>query len=101
MIEIEFANQKPLDSYQFVFHQANKFMIDFLRKKMKITPESFFVSLEKYGNTSTASIPLTIVLNKDKSNFQNILMAGFGVGLSWGNCIADLSETKILNLIEL
>ncbi|HLP05765.1 MAG TPA: ketoacyl-ACP synthase III [Paludibacter sp.] len=86
---------------QFVFHQANKFMIDFLCKKMKINPEKFLVSIENYGNTSAASIPLTLVVNRNENAYNQVLMSGFGVGLSWGNCFVKLNRTHILNLIEL
>lgn len=84
----------------FVFHQANKFMIDFLAKKIKIEPNKFHTSLKNFGNTSSASIPLTLVANKSDNPYNKTLMSGFGVGLSWANCIVDLSKTKIIELVE-
>lgn len=74
----------------FIFHQANKLMNDTIRKQLKIDPEKVPLSLRDYGNTSSASIPLTIVTelaNKVKNNELTLLLSGFGVGLSWGSVI--------------
>ena len=71
----------------FVFHQANKLMTEMIRKKLKIDSDKVPYSLNEYGNTSSASIPLTIVTRlKDQSVSRNlkIVGCGFGVGLSWG-----------------
>lgn len=71
----------------FVFHQANKLMTEMIRKKIKTTPEKVPYSLNEYGNTSSASIPLTIVTRlRDKVGGEplKIVGCGFGVGLSWG-----------------
>ncbi len=71
----------------FLFHQANKFMLDFIRKKIKIPDDKFIYCLEKYGNTVSNTIPIALkeeCLNRKKGN---ILLAGFGVGYSWGGCI--------------
>ncbi len=71
----------------FLFHQANLFMNEKIRKKLKIPPEKVPYSIKNYGNTSSATIPLTIVTEiKDAlaSNSRNIVASGFGVGLSWG-----------------
>jgi len=81
----------------FVFHQANKLMNDTIRKQLKLDPERVPSSLKKYGNTSSASIPLTIVTelaNKVSNNKLTLLLSGFGVGLSWGSVI--LRTEKIL-----
>lgn len=72
----------------FVFHQANKFMVEKIRKKIKVPLEKVPYSLDEYGNTSCSSIPLTMVtrlsnqLQKDK---LKIVTCAFGVGLSWGS----------------
>ncbi len=74
----------------FVFHQANKLMNETIRKQLKLNPEKVPYSLRDYGNTSSASIPLTIVTelsNKVKNNKLTLLLSGFGVGLSWGSVI--------------
>lgn len=72
----------------FIFHQANRYMMEFLRKKIKIDETKFYYYLEKVGNTVSSTIP--IALNKAQKENKlkgNILLAGFGVGYSWGGCI--------------
>lgn len=85
-----------------IYHQANKFMTDFFSKRLKIPTDKTPYSLDKYGNTSSASIPLTIV-SELKSNYPkrtNVILSGFGAGLSWGSVMLDLSVCNISNLIE-
>jgi 3-oxoacyl-[acyl-carrier-protein] synthase III len=89
----------------FVFHQANKIMNELIRKTLKIDVEKHPYTLDKYGNTSSATVPLTIVselknkLEKDKS--YNLLVSGFGVGLSWGSAILSFKNVYIPEVIEL
>lgn len=72
----------------FVFHQANKYMINFLRKKLKIEEEKFFVFLENVGNTVSSTIPVALYEAKKENKLTgNVLLAGFGVGYSWGGCV--------------
>ena len=76
----------------FVFHQANKLMNETIRKQLKLPEEKVPYSLKNYGNTSSASIPLTIVteLNDEVSHRRlKLLLSGFGVGLSWGSVILE------------
>jgi len=71
-------------------HQANLIMNETIRKKLKIEAEKVPYSLEDYGNTSSASIPLTMALVKElKENATKLLLSGFGVGLSWGNALIE------------
>ena len=87
-----------------VFHQANMMMNEMIRKKLKLEKEKVPYSLEKFGNTSSASIPITMVtqlktqLEKDK---MRLLLCGFGVGLSWGTCYLETENLKVMDLIEL
>lgn len=77
----------------FILHQANGTMLDFLRKRMKIPKEKFIISIENTGNTVSASIPLAAKGLMDKSVFKKgdtILVAGFGIGYSWGATILTL-----------
>lgn len=71
----------------YVFHQANSFMLGHLRKKLKISETNFFINMAEIGNTVSSTIPIAL---KDAQNMGllkgNILIAGFGVGLSWGAC---------------
>jgi 3-oxoacyl-[acyl-carrier-protein] synthase-3 len=74
----------------FVFHQANKYILEFLRKKLKIDPGKFYYFIEKVGNTVSSSIPIALkeAINEGKIHAESkILIAGFGVGYSWGGTI--------------
>ena len=69
----------------FVFHQANKYMLEHLRKKMKIEEERFFINFDCIGNTVSSTIPIALCDAHDQGKLRgNVLLAGFGVGLSWG-----------------
>lgn len=72
----------------FVFHQANSYMLSHLRKKLKIADEKFFVNMSEIGNTVSSTIPIALC-DAEKAGILhgNILIAGFGVGLSWGACV--------------
>lgn len=86
----------------FLFHQANKFMIDFIIKKLKINTVKVPFCIDRFGNTSSASIPLTIVSeieNKIREN-EKIILCGFGAGLSWGTVYTELKNCNISSLIE-
>lgn len=74
----------------FVFHQANKYMLNFLRKKIKIEKEKFYISMEDVGNTVSSTIPIALknaMLDSTIYQGQNVLITGFGVGYSWGGTI--------------
>ncbi len=91
------------DIDKIVFHQANKFMTDFFVKKLKYDPTKVPYSLQKFGNTSSATIPLTITseLREWQSERKRVLISGFGAGLSWGTAIVDLVDTYIAELVEI
>ncbi|MBC7696046.1 MAG: ketoacyl-ACP synthase III [Burkholderiales bacterium] len=99
------ANEKMEDTDFFIFHQANKLINESVRKKLKITDISkVLYSLEKYGNTSSASIPLTMVTeaSSDLITKENTLcLSGFGVGFSWGSALIKTNQIVCLPLIEL
>ena len=72
----------------FVMHQANMYMNEKIRKKLKVPVEKTPYSMGEYGNTSSASIPLTIVTqlnNEIEKRPLKILAVAFGVGLAWGS----------------
>ncbi len=81
-------NLNQSDINLFLFHQANKYMMNFLRKKIKIEEENFYYCLEKFGNTVSSTIPIALY-EAQKENKLNgyVLLAGFGVGYSWGGVI--------------
>ncbi|AZB01060.1 ketoacyl-ACP synthase III [Chryseobacterium joostei] len=81
------------DIDHFVFHQANSFMLNYLRKKTKIPAEKFYIDMEKTGNTVSATIPIALKNMMDKGMLKEgdkILVAGFGVGYSWGATILEI-----------
>jgi len=87
----------------FVFHQANLLINETARKLLKIPAEKVPYSLHNYGNTSSASIPLTIVTQlRDtvQSEIKKFMLCGFGVGFSWGSAILDIGEIVCPPLIE-
>ena len=74
----------------FVFHQANSYMLNFLRKKIKIAPDKFFINMVDVGNTVSNSIPIALVDAKNEGKISGpVLICGFGVGYSWGGCILN------------
>lgn len=71
-----------------VFHQANKYMLEFLRKKIKIPREKFFINMAEIGNTVSNSIPIALADAREEGRIHgDVLICGFGVGYSWGGCI--------------
>lgn len=69
----------------FVFHQANKYMINYLRKLMEIDKEKFYIFMETVGNTVSSTIPIALYeAQKEGKLHGNVVLAGFGVGLSYG-----------------
>lgn len=81
---------KQEDIDLFIFHQANKFMLDYLRKKIKIAPERFFIFMDRTGNTVSSTIPIAIKQAFAEGKItrgSKVLIAGFGVGYSWGGTV--------------
>jgi len=84
-------NNLTMEEIDFViFHQANKFMIDYLRKKIKIPSEKFYANMLYTGNTVSSTIPIALedaLINKQIKTGDKVLLCGFGVGYSWGATI--------------
>lgn len=71
----------------YIFHQANKYMLGHLRKKLKIPEEQFFIYLEGCGNTVSSTIPIALyhaIQQQKIAKGEKVVLAGFGVGYSWG-----------------
>ena len=85
-----------------VFHQANRFMMDFFVKKLKISPERVPYCISKYGNTSSSSVPLTISseLNGRLDGTHTVVLSAFGAGLSWGAAIMQTRDCNVSPVIE-
>lgn len=77
----------------FAFHQANKYILNFLRKKMKIDEDKFYYHMSEVGNTVSSTIPIALkeAMN-EKRLFDNVLIAGFGVGYSWAGCVLKIKN---------
>lgn len=103
---LAYANQTNDSIDYFVMHQANLLMNETIRKKLKIASEKTPYSLHDFGNTSSASIPLTLVtqLNQELNDLKEeklFMFSGFGVGLSWGSVIFKSSKIHCSKLIEI
>ena len=88
----------------FVFHQANLMMNKMIVKKLKLPVEKVPYSLKGFGNTSSTTIPLTIVTELKQSlanESKELIICGFGVGLSWGTAKIKLDNVVISDLIEI
>lgn len=85
-----------------VFHQANRFMTDFFIRKLKFDASKVPYCIQKYGNTSSTSVPLTIVseLYDKLKDGDRLVMSGFGAGLSWGTAMLSINNCKISPVIE-
>lgn len=99
---LEYSSTNIDDIDYFVFHQANKLINESLRKKLRLDLEKVPYSIDLFGNTSSASIPLTIchqLKNELISQKQKLLLSGFGVGFSWGSVICEVENvyTKLMN----
>ncbi|HCO67406.1 MAG TPA: 3-oxoacyl-ACP synthase [Dysgonomonas sp.] len=88
MIEqiLDKSNLKQDDIDLFVFHQANKFMLNTIRKVCGINKDKFYINMENVGNTVSSTIPIALkeAVNENRAVNSKILIAGFGVGYSWG-----------------
>lgn len=96
--------QKDKDSFDYlIFHQANNFINSHVARKLKLDKSKIPSTIEKYGNTSSVSVPLTIVSElKDKMDGEKkLLMSAFGVGMTWATSIVPFVDTKISEIVEI
>ena len=79
----------------YVFHQANNFMLKFLQEKCGLTGYPYWNDVRNYGNTVSSSVPIALcdmMQANDDRNLANVMVAGFGVGLSWAGCMINLNS---------
>jgi 3-oxoacyl-[acyl-carrier-protein] synthase-3 len=77
----------------FVFHQANKFLLERLRRKTRIPEEKFCINMEAYGNTVSSTIPMALEIATQQQEIQSgnkVMIAGFGVGYSWAGAMIQI-----------
>ncbi len=90
---------RTLDEFHYLlFHQANRLINETLRKMLKVAEEKVPYSLTNYGNTSSASIPLTIVTQLREAistGNHKLLLSAFGIGLSWGTMLIETQNILI------
>lgn len=83
-------NNETLEEYDyFVFHQANQYMLEMLRRKLNIPKEKFSIQFSDCGNTVSSSIPIALARDIKQKNIRDeykIMLVGFGVGYSWAAC---------------
>lgn len=95
---------RQLDEFDFLmFHQANRLINETIRKMLKVDPARVPYSLREYGNTSCSSIPLTMVTQL-RSNLgekpHKLLLAAFGIGLSWGTVLIETDGIVVSEVTE-
>lgn len=100
---VAYSNTNIADMDFYVFHQANNFINSYIAKKMKLDTSKIPSTIHKYGNTSSVSVPLTIVSElKDKmEGKKNLMLSAFGVGMAWATAIVPFVDCKISDIVEL
>lgn len=98
----EFSGKNLADLDYYILHQANNFINSYLAKKLKLDTSKIPSTIAKYGNTSSVSVPLTIVDQlKDKMMGHNeLLLSAFGVGMTWATAIIPFENCKISEIVE-
>ena len=99
---VKYAEIETSQLDYIIFHQANNFINSYIAKKMKLDVDKIPATIHKYGNTSSVSVPLTIVSElKDKLNGENtLLLSAFGVGMTWATAIVPFVDCKISDIVE-
>jgi 3-oxoacyl-[acyl-carrier-protein] synthase-3 len=94
-------SEETIDFY--IFHQAQKLIVDGVVDQCGIDPEKALRSYRDYGNTSTATLPVTLSIYADRIKQKErvrMILSGFGVGLTWNAALIDLDTDVLFPLIE-
>ena len=98
----EFSGKTDADVDYYLLHQANKYILEVVSKKLKINITKIPMNIDRFGNTSSASIPLLLTSEFGESELtKNCMICGFGAGLSWASAYLQLKDCKISKLIEI
>lgn len=100
---VEYSGRPIEDVDLLVYHQSNRFMTDHFTKKLQFPPERVPYTLDRFGNTSAASIPLTLVSDCREAleaGPKQVVMCGYGGGLSWGTALVTIDGARVVPLIE-
>ena len=101
LMAVSGENINEIDYY--VFHQANSFINNHIAKKMKLDRARIPWTIQKFGNTSSVSIPLTIVseLGDKMDGKRKLMMSAFGVGMAWATAIVPFVDCRISEIVEI
>ena len=96
------ANETVENLDYYVFHQANAYINNYIAKKLQLDPARIPWTIAKYGNTSSVSVPLTIVSElKDRMlGSKKLFLNAFGVGMSWATAIVPFVDCRISDIVE-
>lgn len=103
---LDYMEWKKSDVKLFALHQATQFTLDNLRKRLKIEDKLAPSNIKNYGNTGPSTIPLVLTdlynieSNYDTSYLDQVILCGYGVGLSWGSIACNLQGTNIYKPIK-
>ncbi len=100
---IDFSNYQLDEFDSFLFHQANSFMLKHIVKKVKLPADKVPINIHKFGNTSSASIPLLMIDKMSDSlreKSMKLAMFGFGVGYSWGSATMNIGPIEVIDIID-
>lgn len=95
--------EKTVDDFDYVvFHQANNFINSYIARKMKLDNTKIPSTIAKFGNTSSVSVPLTIVseLKGKLDGKKELLLSAFGVGMTWATAVVPFVDCKISDIVE-
>lgn len=99
---LEHMNWNKVEVDLFALHQANNFMVNYIRKKLKVPIEKVPMNVANYGNTGPATLPLLFsdICSLHPYNLDRVIMSGFGVGLSWGSIACNMNNTHFYKPIN-
>lgn len=100
---LEYANMDKDNIDYYVFHQANNFINSYLAKKLNLDVNKIPSTIEKFGNTSSVSVPLTIASELQHSLIERkkLMLSAFGVGMTWATGIINLENCRISDITEI
>jgi 3-oxoacyl-[acyl-carrier-protein] synthase-3 len=86
----------------YALHQANAFMVNYIRKKLKVDTNLVPTNVRYYGNTGPATLPLLFsdLCCDNAYDLSKVVMSGFGVGLSWGSVATNMCETRFYKPLD-
>ena len=87
--QLEKKNLKDSDVDKYILHQGSKYIVDTIRKRLKVEESKVPFDMYEYGNTVSSAVPIILEKEIDKSENKKMLLAAYGIGLSWGSAIIE------------